>query len=175
MDNFQFTFGKIHLRALEPEDLPLLYRWENDPAVWAVSNTQVPFSNYILKQYIEESHRDIYETKQLRLIIENLQQETVGAIDLFGFEPYDRRAGIGILIYNPSNRRKGYAFDALSLLKKYSQESLGLHQLYANIAAGNPASKELFAKAGFSCSGRKKEWHKTSLGWEDELIYQCLL
>ena len=25
----------IRLRALEPEDLELLYRWENDSALWA--------------------------------------------------------------------------------------------------------------------------------------------
>ena len=34
----------IILRALEPEDVELLYTWENDHLIWQVSNTLIPFS-----------------------------------------------------------------------------------------------------------------------------------
>ena len=30
---------RVCLRALEPEDLELLYRWENDSELWEVGNT----------------------------------------------------------------------------------------------------------------------------------------
>ena len=89
----------IKLRALEPEDIDILYRWENDTDVWKVSNTIAPFSKYILRQFIENQKYDIYETKQLRLIIEALEtQKPVGTIDLFDIDPYNLRAGVGILI-----------------------------------------------------------------------------
>ncbi len=42
----------IHLRALEPKDLDFLDATENDTSFWEVSSTQVPFSRYILEQYI---------------------------------------------------------------------------------------------------------------------------
>ena len=34
----------VHLRAIEPEDLDLLYRIENDVKLWNVGTTNVPYS-----------------------------------------------------------------------------------------------------------------------------------
>mgnify|MGYP006309172521 FL=1 len=111
---------QISLRALEPEDLEILYRWENDTGLWHLSNTLVPYSRYLLKEYLEHSRKDIFELKQLRLIIElNEDKRPVGAIDLFDFDPFHRRAGIGILIAEKSDRKKGYAREALETLKEY--------------------------------------------------------
>jgi len=79
---------KIRLRALEPEDLDFLYTTENNTNFWQVSNTLVPFSKFILTQYLENAHQDIYEAKQLRLIIEEIKtSKAVGMIDLFDFNP----------------------------------------------------------------------------------------
>ncbi|MCS2893661.1 GNAT family N-acetyltransferase [Parabacteroides faecis] len=89
----------IRLRALEPEDLELLYRWENNPDLWELGNTMSPYSRYILKEYIRESHRDIFDTRQLRLMIElRSTGAAIGTVDLYDFEPHHRRAGIGILV-----------------------------------------------------------------------------
>ncbi len=170
----KLEYGKVRLRPLEPEDLEILYDWENDLQIWRVSNTLAPFSRYVLKQYIQESHRDIFESKQLRLIIEDLGQKAVGAVDLFDFDPYHQRAGIGILIYSKKDRGKGLASDAIKLMADYSREFLGLHQVYANITADNTASIQLFEKAGFIKTGTKKDWRKTSDGWMDEVIYQLV-
>ncbi len=175
MNHTQLTYGQIRLRPLEPEDLEFLYRWENDPAIWKVSNTLAPFSRFILKQYIRESHRDLFETKQLRLIVEDLTGKAVGAIDLFDFDPYHQRAGLGILIYHPGDRRKGFATDALHLMCDYGKNTLGLHQLYAHIGSDNPGSLSLFEKAGFQIAGTKKEWIRTPEGWIDEMIIQKIL
>lgn len=175
MNTTPLAYGQVRLRPLEPEDLQFLYQWENDPAIWPVSNTLAPFSRYILKQYIQESHRDIYETKQLRLIIEDRTGKAVGAIDLFDFEPHHQRAGLGILIYERADRSKGLATDALQTMIGYAREILGLHQLYANISANNTTSIHLFEKAGFRYAGTKTDWQKTPQGWLDELIYQLIL
>lgn len=173
MDSLQF--GKITLRPLEPDDIDLLYRWENDLAIWEVSNTKTPFSKHILAQYIRESAKDIYETKQLRLIIQNQKLEAVGAIDLFDFEPYHLRAGVGILIHNKDDQNQGYATDALHALSNYAFEILGLKQLYANIATDNLNSIRLFEKTGFKKVGIKKDWIKISSGWKDEGLFQKIL
>ncbi|MGQ8335862.1 GNAT family N-acetyltransferase [Sunxiuqinia sp. A32] len=171
----KLQYGKVKFRPLEPEDLELLYQWENDPAIWKVSNTLVPFSRYILKQYIAESHRDIFEAKQMRLIIEDENAKVVGAIDLFDFDPMHQRAGIGILIYEQEDQGKGLAFDSLQLIIQYARNILGLHQLYANITIDNMASIHLFEKANFKLVGTKKDWIKSADGWLDERLYQTLL
>lgn len=168
-------YGKVSLRPLETDDIELLYEWENQMEIWEVSNTKTPYSKHVLAQYLAESGKDIYSTKQLRLIIENEEAIPVGAVDLFDFEPYHLRAGVGILIHNPKNRQLGYAGDALQALSNYSLEVLGLKQLYANIAVDNNESISLFEKAGFVQSGIKKLWLKTMHGWKDELLFQKIL
>lgn len=64
--------GAVRLRAVEPEDAELLYEWENDPAVWAVSGTTEPFSREQIQRFIERqaSGGDLLRTGQLRLMIE---------------------------------------------------------------------------------------------------------
>lgn len=169
----------VKLRAPEPSDLELLYVWENNMEIWKVSNTITPFSKFVLKKYIETSHLDIWEAKQLRLIVEaknksSLMCVPVGAVDLFDFDPFHLRAGVGILIANKEDRQKGYATEALRLLIRYSFETLQLHQLYCNISYDNSISLQLFQNMGFKIVGTKKEWLKTVNGWQDEIILQIL-
>ncbi len=165
----------IHLRALEPEDLDYLYTWENDPTMWHLSNTLIPFSKYTLKKYLEQAHLDIFEAKQLRLIIQrNSDNQILGAIDLFDFDPYHLRAGIGILIGASDNRRKGYGTEALQCIREYAFGTLGLKQLYCNISEDNLGSLKLFIKQGYVITGQKKDWLRKGDEWFSEYILQLL-
>lgn len=164
----------IKLRALEKEDLNFLYQIENNESFWQVSHTQTPFSKYMLKLYLENAHLDIYQAKQLRLIIEeNNTNQQVGMIDLFDFNPKHKRAGIGILIH-PDFQEKGYAFEALSLLINYTFTHLDLHQLYANITDDNIKSISLFEKNNFVKTGIKKDWIFTNNNYKSEILYQLI-
>ena len=162
----------IYLRGLEPEDLDFLYQLENDPEIWEISGTTTPYSKHILEQYLDNAHRDIYDVKQLRLSISNHQDDCIGLIDLFDFDPKHRRAGVGIVIVKPGDRNKGAGAEALSLLCDYAFSTLDLHQLYANILEDNEASIHLFQKMGFEEVGIKKEWIRTSKGFKNEIMYQ---
>lgn len=168
-------YEKIRLRALEPEDLELLYNWENNISYWTVSNTIVPYSKYTLKRYLEESHKSIYETGQLRLMIDHIPDNaTIGTIDIFDIDPYHKRAGVGILIANEQYRRKGYATMALKCLINYCFSTLILHQLHCSILSNNSESIDLFKKVGFIQSGIKKEWVRSSDGYMDEYMFQMI-
>jgi len=168
-------YKDIRLRALEPEDLELLYLWENNLSYWILSSTVVPFSKYTLKLYLENSHKDIYETGQLRLMIEHIADNaTIGTIDIFDFDSFHKRAGVGILIANEDYRRKGFATMALKCLIGYCFGTLQLHQLFCNILANNCESMELFKKNGFVQSGLKKDWMKTPDGYLDEYLFQLI-
>jgi len=165
---------KIYLRALEPDDVNILYKWENDTSVWHLSNTVNPFSKYVLEQYVQNAHLDIYTTKQLRLIICDKAEKSIGCIDLFDFDPKNLRAGIGILIAEEPEKQKGYATEALQLLITYCFEILNLHQLYCNINTDNDISLTLFNKQGFIVTGTKKQWNKSVTGWKDECFLQLI-
>ena len=165
---------KIHLRALEPQDIDFLFAVENDESFWEVSSTQTPFSRFILEQYIASAHQDIHEVKQLRLIIaENTTKNKVGMIDLFDFNPQHKRAGVGILIID-SEQHKGYASEALQLLIDYSFIQLNLHQLFANITPDNTKSLTLFKKHNFLKVGTKKEWVLSKGKFKDEVLFQLI-
>ena len=163
----------IRLRALEPEDLDLFYKWENDSSIWKISQTYKPFSRYLLKRYLENAHKDIFTVKQLRLMIER-DGVAIGTIDLFDYEPIHARAGLGIWIVQESNRRQGYAMESLRLIIEYAFFKLQLNQLYCNISANNQASINLFSALDFALIGVKKKWNKSPNGWEDELMFQLL-
>lgn len=162
----------ITLRALEPSDVHVLYKWENDPEVWRVSNTLVPFSNHLLEQYVN-SAQDIYLTRQLRFMV-CLESTPIGTIDLFDFEPFHQRAGLGIIIAEKSQRQKGYAAEAVDVLVNYCFSTLLLHQLYCNIESNNESSLKLFLGKNFNVIGVKKDWNRTSDGFNDEYLLQLI-
>lgn len=167
----------IKLRAMEPSDLDVLYEWENDPANWIVSNTTAPFSKHVLQKYIENAHLDIYEARQLRLMIVRLrhspgEREIIGAIDLFDFDPLNLRAGVGILIAREEDRMKGIATETISILCDYAFQSLHLHQLWCNVSEDNEASLRLFKKSGFTEIGKKADWLRRENSWLNVILLQ---
>lgn len=163
----------VFLRALEPEDLEYLYSVENNEEFWEVSTTSTPYSRYILKQYLENSHKDIYQIKQLRLVICK-KDKTIGFIDIFDFEPKHKRAALGIIISENTERGNGYGAEALELICNYCFSHLNVHQVYAGVGIDNEKSRQLFEKAGFILAGHKKDWNLVNGKFKDELLYQLI-
>ncbi|WP_369752437.1 GNAT family N-acetyltransferase [Flavobacterium sp. WC2409] len=165
----------IYIRALEPNDLEFIYAIENDQRIWEVSNTQTPYSRFLVKQYLENAHQDIYEAKQLRLAIcQDQDFPALGLIDLFDFDPKNNRAGVGIVIQGQENRKQNIGSEALELLIQYSFLHLNLHQLYANIGTENKSSIALFTKFGFQNIGTKKDWNLVNGVYKDEAVFQLI-
>lgn len=168
-----FIFGeKIFLRALEPNDVELLYQWENDPEIWQISQTLTPFSRFTLKQFVNTAQEDIFAAKQLRLMInDQAKKQTIGIIDIFDIDPLNLRAGIGILIHRDF-RQQGIATETLQLCTNYLFKTFFLHQIYANVLAENEISLALFSKCGFEIVGTKRDWIKTANGFNDVVLMQ---
>ena len=165
------------LRALEEEDLEVMYGWENDMELWRVSGTVAPFARHILSRLIEEQQYDIYATRQLRLVVEIVTAEgtkAVGAVDLFDFNPQNGRAGVGIMITKPY-RRQGLAADALQAVERYAREVLRLNQLWCSVTEDNVASLALFEGLGYAECGRRREWILTPEGALTEVLMQKIL
>lgn len=165
----------IHLRALEPEDLAFLYEIENDTSLWEVSHTLTPYSRWLLKNYLDNSHQDLYEAKQLRLaIVENASGVLLGLVDLFDFDPKNNRVGLGIVVKDAARRNEGFGSEAVKLLIDYVFGHLDIHQIYVNVAVTNVASIKLFSKFGFALIGVKKQWNKVGTSYVDEAMYQLI-
>ena len=170
-NDIQLQEGVIRLRAPEPEDLEVMYRFENSEEIWEVSNTTGPYSRFQLRQYIENSRNDLFADRQLRLMIER-EGRVVGMIDICCFDPLHNRAEIGIMI-DRGHRRRGIGRSALGLLEKHCFYYLGIHQLFAYIAVENFPCRNLFAACGYKEGAVLKDWmHSCGGGYTDVLVVQ---
>lgn len=159
----------MQLRKLEPSDLPFLYQWENDASAWADSDTHNPLSRHDLHQYIESTTGDIYRDGQLRLIIESGENDIItnnssiatkqvlGCIDLFDFDPRNRKAALGMYIA-PIARGKGVGNEAVRLLLDYAFNFLHLRMVYAIIGVTNVACSHIYQQLGFQPSSPLCNW-----------------
>ena len=170
-----FTSDTVALRALEPTDLDILYKWENDATVWTVTDTVAPFSRQVLWQYLQAYTADIYQSRQLRLIAERLPgNEPIGTVDFFNFSPLNNRAELGLYIA-PEFRGKGLGRQVLDLLVAYARDHIGLRQLYVYITTDNAACLQLFDSYGFMRAGHLKDWVKRGNRYTDVELLQLML
>lgn len=169
-----FDAPKCRLRALEPSDVDLLYIWENDVEVWRVSGTTAPLSYERIARFIEEQSYDLNASRQMRLIVE-VDGRAVGTVDIFDFEPQHLRFGLGVLIYADSDRRRGYARQAIQAAVEYARNTLGLRQVWAQITANNTPSIALFESLGFERCAHRRDWLRRGSEYVDVFDYQLLL
>ncbi|MDN6311094.1 MAG: GNAT family N-acetyltransferase [Flavobacteriaceae bacterium] len=161
----------IHLRALEPEDLDFLFEIENLQNFWHLSDTLQPFSKQLLKDYISNAHLDIFEAKQLRMVVSLPDEAPIGFIDLYDFNPQHKRAGLGIIIHEKYHAL-GYGKSALKMMLNYAYNRLDLHQIYVYIHSENRKSISLFENLDFSLVGELKDWHYEKGIYSSVLVYQ---
>ena len=160
----------VRLRAMEPEDLDFLYNMENDREVWQVGVTNVPYSRFLLHEYMSSASGDIFTDKQLRLMID-VDGQCVGICDLVNFSPRHQRAEVGIVV-KKNCRRHGYATEALHQLTNYALHVLNLHQIYAVVACANNDAVRLFRRCGFSQETPLRGWIIDGKQASDALLMQ---
>lgn len=95
-----------------------------------------------------------------------------GCIDLYNYDPLNRRCAVGIMVAT-EHRRQGHALAMLQALA--DQYRSMLHILYADIAATNTASIALFRKAGYTQCGHFKEWLLVNDQYIDSIRMQLIL
>ncbi|MCI5931005.1 MAG: GNAT family N-acetyltransferase [Prevotella sp.] len=147
----------VILRAMEPEDLDMMYAIENDHDTWSVTDVNTPYSRFVLHEFIANATGDIYTDKQVRLIVTNKSGEFIGMIDLFNFNPQHKRAEIGIII-RKEYREQGYGKAALLELINYAQRIIHIHQLYVYMSVDNTSCVKLFDDTGFERDAELKDW-----------------
>ena len=160
----------VTLRALEPEDLELIYRIENDHKLWKWGASNVPYSHYTIRQYLEGQHNDIFQDGQLRQVI-MADSQPVGIADLTDFAPLHSRAEVGIVVLQ-EHQRQGIATAALQQLHHYASQMLHLRSLYAYVDIANQPAQALFSRLGYTAKCELERWIS---GAESATLFQRML
>ena len=139
----------IFLRLLQPTDVDVILKWENNPENWNISGTVNPFTREEIFNFVNANH-DIEKNEQIRYVIcLKSTKEPVGTIDLFEYNSQDNIVGIGVLIANEEHRKKGFAKEALNLIIAYCRNELHIVTIFCNIVKKNKASIRLFEGCEF--------------------------
>ncbi|HAG34351.1 MAG TPA: GNAT family N-acetyltransferase, partial [Cryomorphaceae bacterium] len=118
----------LKLRALEPEDLDQLVRWEADHVDAGLR--VAPYSRAVLKRYLDESHRDFWEAEQVRFVLSAADGRALGLFDVFNAQPVHQRAEVALLV-DPVFRGQGLGRQGLKLVEDWAFARVGLRSLYA--------------------------------------------
>ena len=162
----------LALRSAEPDDAEQIYLWENDRDIWRISGTHVPYSRFQIEQFLL-GNNDLPSQKQLRLMVDLPNRQTIGCIDIFDYDAFNSRAALGILI-DKAFRQQGYAKAALALCTEYLFKDVMLHQVHCSIDAFNTESQKLFLGQGFEQCGQRKDWIRTAERYIDVYEYQLI-
>ena len=139
-----FRKEELIVRAVKALDFDFLFKLENDEAYWYLSDSNRAFAAKEVRDFISRAQQPILLTKQFRYIIEIENRGQIGCIDLFDFDPINKFVGVGIIIYDETYRRKGYAKGALLLIESYVREVLDCNFIFAYVLEDNKASVSLF-------------------------------
>lgn len=127
-------------------DLMLLFLCENNP------NFQFNKEKHKVRYYLEtiKEHlatiNEVEKNQQMRLMVENERQHTIGVVDLFEIDLLKANAKMGVLIAEKSSRGKGHAFKALGLMMDYAFKKWQIQYFIAEVENDNLASFHLFQK-----------------------------
>lgn len=146
-----------------------------DMQINLVAEEGATLSSGSLRLYAQLSNTNSsFSTLHSSLSIPNTPLPIIGSIDLYAYDPVNRRAAVGIMVAT-EYRRQGYALAMLQALKELAVTVYKLHTLYADIASPNIASQALFRKAGYEECGRFKEWLEYDSHFIDNIRMQLML
>jgi diamine N-acetyltransferase len=161
----------LKLRALEPEDLDQLVRWEADHVDAGLR--VAPYSRAVLKRYLDESHRDFWEAEQVRFVLSAADGRALGLFDVFNAQPVHQRAEVALLI-DPGFRGQGFGRQGLKLVEDWAFGRAGLRSLYAEVFSDNDPAQHVFAASGYERSGVLKAWYRVGREFRDVQLFQKL-
>ncbi|HUT73918.1 MAG TPA: GNAT family protein [Armatimonadota bacterium] len=83
--------------------------------------------------------------------------DLVGQVILQRQLPDRKEAVLGIHIFRPENRYRGYGSDAVAVACAYGFQELGLGRIVLSVSEANEAARRCYQKCGFTEVGRVKD------------------
>lgn len=145
----------VRLRAREPEDEPLLYRWFNDPEVTMHLSLRYPLSHAQEKDFIQGSARIGYNAATFG--VETIaESQLIGGVGFESVSPENRSAVLGIAIGDKQFWNSGYGTDAMRVICRFGFDMMNLHRIELEVYADNARAVHVYEKVGFQLEGIRR-------------------
>ena len=145
----------VRLRAREPGDEPLLYRWFNDPEVTEHLTVRYPLSHAQEKAFIEGT---VLSYDHASFGVETIAEgKLIGGVSLEKASPENRRATLGIALGDKQFWNGGYGTDTMRVVSRFGFESMNLHRIDLEVYASNARARRVYEKVGFRQEGVLRE------------------
>lgn len=164
---------RIYLRPLLVEDITGDYiNGMNDPEVnkYLVNVRLKTQTRETVEDYVR-SNLDSPSSVLFGIFIKKDPVDFIGTVRVSGIDYFHCYASIGVCLFAKRAWKQGYAIQAVSIVKNYLFESLGLHYLEAGLYAENRNSINLFRRAGFSEAYRVKNKFRHEDSFKDTIYF----
>lgn len=163
--------ARVALRAPGPEDLPLLFRWLNDPDAIAPWDRFEVDSYAALEVALKDAPGDPRSLAPRFLLTLREQGLPIGVVGFFSSYTALDTVDLWYAICLPEERGKGYGAEAVGLLTDYVFSHRPIERVGATSDVDNPASYRTLEKLAFRREGtlRRALFHHAA--WHDVAVY----
>ncbi len=158
-DQNRYLIGpRVHLRALEPDDLKHLQPWFNDPELGSLLGRSHPWTQRTLEAWYR--HFADMETGILFGVVDsNEKKQSIIGYALLDDICWPHRVAetVILVIGDKELRGHGRGTEVLLLLLRYAFGTLGLNRIECEILEYNTAAIDCAHRVGFQKEGEKRD------------------
>lgn len=149
----------VKLRAIEKDDIDVLMKYINNLETKSYLGSALPHSRSAEEKWIESSSTaNPWKDGVIPLAVEDKSTgEFLGTVSLFDISKQHQHAELGICLWNPESRDKGYGTDVVKVMLWVGFHILGLNNIYLYALANNTRAIRVYEKAGFKHIGVFRE------------------
>jgi len=148
----------INLRAVERQDVPLLYRWFNDPVVMDGWGWSAPARSMqtVAAQVEEWLAREIAFGRPEALVAESLAGDPIGLVIIRIDRPEARSVELSLLV-DANCWGQGFGTDIMQTTLEACFDGWGVHRVGVRVEEGNQRALALYRRLNCKEEGRLRQ------------------
>jgi RimJ/RimL family protein N-acetyltransferase len=163
---------KVNLRAVEPSDYELIWRWMNDAETMLYWGR--PGNTVSLAEVARQEESQAARGNSRKYIVETKDATRIGIIDYYDLDWQARSAWVSILIGENAYWGGGFGTDAMRTLLAFLFRQLGLHRVTLTVHESNERAQRSYEKNAFVREGVLREWAFFDDRWVNGVIMSVL-
>ncbi|PPF23787.1 MULTISPECIES: GNAT family N-acetyltransferase [unclassified Rathayibacter] len=169
----ELTGPRLHLRAWRASDVPAVQEASKDHYIPTITTVPTTIHPGEALAFVERQSARIRDRSAYVFAIADDSDSAVGHIGLFPLSTAGARASIGYWVL-PSQRRRGYAAEALEILTAWARELDALDRLELYVEPWNTGSWRAAESAGYEREGLLRSWERIGGEPRDMFMYARL-